>query len=133
MAKTYMIISIISFILCGIFLLISVTLFFVLKINRVIDFLSGKEAKLNIERIKNESKERKNEVVNVQKFDFTDIRNDFAKEDDTDRLSTETDTTLLTEIATTILGDEEETTILGNKFEIIDEITFVVSKHIICI
>ncbi|MCR5517673.1 MAG: hypothetical protein K6F17_03795 [Lachnospiraceae bacterium] len=124
MAKTYMIISIASFITSGIFFIISVGLFFALKINKVIDFLSGKEAKRNMERIRQEAKVKKHESVKVENIEYSKADVSTYNETVTDKLSEERETEIFEDVATTLLSDEEEqTSLLNSKMEILDEIT----------
>lgn len=139
MAQIYEIISWVSFILAGVFLIASVILFFSLKIRKTIDFLSGKEAERTMERIRNEVKEG-NKKATSNKYEFNDVRVNVSTEHITEELNHDESvngTVVLgampeLEPATTVLTeDEEATTVLGEVFVILENITLCQSKEII--
>ena len=139
MAQIYEIISWVSFILAGVFLIVSVILFFLLKIRKTIDFLSGKEAERTMERIRNEVKEG-NKKATSNKYEFNDVRVNVSTEHITEELNHDESvngTVVLgampeLEPATTVLTeDEEATTVLGEVFVILENITLCQSKEII--
>ncbi len=130
MAETLSSISLITFILSGVFFLAALTLFIVFKIPDVLGDLTGKNAKKTIERIRKD-----NAKSNKKKSDYTysKKRKVISNQEYSDNSDDEA-TGLLPDI-TEVLVDDDETTLLvedetkENGFEYIEDVMMVHTKE----
>ena len=107
-AQAYNIISISSFVLCGFTVLLSIFLFFKLKICSVVGELSGKTAERQVEEIRKQNRTVKNRASILMDESKSHMA-DKEISDRTEPIQSSTDATQSE--ATTVLN---ETTLLGN-------------------
>lgn len=127
-------ISVVAFVLAGIFAVVALILWFTLGVRGIIDDLSGKKAERQIrelreQNVQSQMADRKNRVVYTASTDKSTSRLVFGKRKETTSQLTaplqkhgnetvyqkEEDTVLLQEEATSILEEEESTTVLSEE------------------
>lgn len=111
-------ISVVAFVLAGIFAVVALILWFTLGVRGIIDDLSGKKAERQIRELREQNAQsqmadRKNRVVYTASTDKSTSRLGFGKRKETVLLQEEATSILEEEEGTTVLGDEEVTTLLS--------------------
>lgn len=115
MAETFNMISVISFILTGIFLIISILLFFILKIPLVLNYLSGK----NIKSIKTTRQNKKNIKGQSNQYNSTgEIEKNYQNKTNLDNDDFDGKTGILTN-NDEFEYEQEKTGILGEQTDVL--------------
>ena len=115
MAETYSMISVVMYILAGILFLVSLIIFFKLKIYSVINNLSGRTARKAIEKMNIENRENANKNNNKIYYDIQKSEKISGKNNQIQELNFENSTELLDYDATELLPDITE--IISNSLE----------------
>ena len=129
-AQAYNIISISSFVLCGFTVLISIFLFFKLKIRAVVGELSGKTAERQVEEIRKQNRTVKNRA-SILMDESKSYMADKEILDRTEPIQSSTDatqseaTTVLNE-TTLLINDEDENATVVLSFEQLEEYITVI-------
>lgn len=114
MADTLNMVSIISFVLTGIFLIVSILLFFVLKIPLVLNYLSGK----NVKSIKTTKENKKNTKGQANQYNnISEGTRNYQNQEDLDSDDFDGKTGILTDNDESEY-EEEKTGILGNQTDV---------------
>lgn len=118
MGSTYTVISIICFALAGVMLVLGIVLFFVLKINRVIGYFTGKTERKSIEEMK---AQKENKVVaysyadQVQSDGVRKITAGITEEMNTTSTEHYEENRIMSGSGTMVLGEMYGTTVLGQQ------------------
>lgn len=115
MADTFNMVSIVSFVLTGIFLIVSILLFFVLKIPLVLNYLSGK----NVKSIKTTRQNKNNTKGQSSQYSNTnEMKRNGQNQGDLDDDDFDGKTGILTD-NTEFEYEQEKTGILGEQTDIL--------------